>query len=339
MAKNLVFVSISVFQYWVLPVHMDAMTYRAQIVPFEQMHPPSWDKWLLGQNTALFQHGYDYAAYMDAGQGRTQGLQIWSGSTLAAQGVSFQYRLGPAVCSVLPAGLCTGPDFDLAALYQSARRAMAQKRLSATVITAPDGILAQAAAMTGGWDAIWHLPAAQDALPRMLKQKWRNRYAKALREGCTVAVSRPKSDAMAWLEAGEIAQRKTKGYRMLPADLPRSLAQHRGRAEAILVTARHSGQYVAAASFICFSDTATYFSGVTTPLGRTVSAQHAVLFAAATHLVKQGIKKINLGLVDTRKAPGLARFKLGTGAIPAARGHSYVQLGRARRDLQIHMRQ
>ncbi|MEO0413055.1 MAG: GNAT family N-acetyltransferase [Pseudomonadota bacterium] len=306
------------------------MTYHAVVTPLAQMQPRHWDGWLTAQAEPLFQHSYSYGEVMGTEFASPLCVQVYRKDTVAAQAICFSYRAGPIAWHIVPTGLCLGSGCEVQQAYRALLAALSDQRLSLCVISAPAGALPSNPVMTGGTDAIWNLPQTDTQLEQAMQQKWRNRLYKARTEDMTVDVGGADSSAMAWLEREEMAQRQVKKYRMLPANTPRRLAKASGAIAAICVAVRCSGQYVAAASFICFGSEAVYFSGVTTALGRPKSAQHLVLAHAAEFLVRRGYKRINLGLINTHAAPGLARFKLGTGAQASPRMSTYTSIGRTK---------
>lgn len=104
------------------------------------------------------------------------------------------------------------------------------------------------------------------------------------------------------------SQQKQRRYRGLPPgfinamspDLEVHIARLQDRIVAWMIFARHP-------------PTATYLMGCTTPDGRRSGAHHALLHRARTALASD-VTDIDLGTIDTETAPGLARFKLRSGA-------------------------
>ena len=76
--------------------------------------------------------------------------------------------------------------------------------------------------------------------------------------------------------------------------------------------------------------------GHTTAAGRAVSAHTLLLWQAADWLASKGHDRLDLGLINTEDAPGLARFKLGAGACARPLGGTWIwwpPLGRTLRPL------
>ena len=155
--------------------------------------------------------------------------------------------------------------------------------------------------------------------------KWRNRMLQADRAGVSVRSLPFHGEAHHWLIQKEAAQRRLKHYSTLPAALTAAFAQvNPGMAR--LFVAERDGAQLAAMLFLRHGPVATYQIGWSGAEGRAVSAHHLVLMCAADWLAAHGHLRLDLGSVDTEAAPGLARFKLGSGAQMRALGGSWLRL-------------
>lgn len=154
--------------------------------------------------------------------------------------------------------------------------------------------------------AIWRLDAD---LRAGLAGKWRNRLAAAERAGVT---THPGSRAtLDRLIVEEQRQRQDRGYRSLPAVFTQSLPP-----EAVRIWEwRQDGDLGAAMVFVRHGGSATYHLGWGSEVARRLGAHTVMLTAAASALQAEGVGWLDLGSVDTERRPGLARFKLGTGAV------------------------
>ena len=74
------------------------------------------------------------------------------------------------------------------------------------------------------------------------------------------------------------------------------------------------GENIASAVFLRHGNTATYHIASTSDRGRKISAGRLLLWRAFQEFSKNNVGCMDLGLIDTENAPGLARFKLGAGA-------------------------
>ena len=74
------------------------------------------------------------------------------------------------------------------------------------------------------------------------------------------------------------------------------------------------GQVHAAMCFVRHGTWATYHLGWADARARAVGAHGLMLWQAALSLRGEGVTTLDLGDINTETTPGLARFKLGTGA-------------------------
>ena len=153
--------------------------------------------------------------------------------------------------------------------------------------------------------AIW---ALGPDLRAGLAGKWRNRLVAAERAG--VEVRPGNRETLARLVAAEAVQRRQRGYRALPGAFTQALASGTLR----LWEWRRAGEMQAAMCFVVHDGSATYHLGWGSDLARQAGVHGLMLVTAAEALRGEGIAWLDLGSVDTERAPGLARFKLGTGA-------------------------
>lgn len=146
-----------------------------------------------------------------------------------------------------------------------------------------------------------------------MHQKWRNRLVRAEDSGLQVQRSVLPVDPGHWLLRAEEEQRKAKKYRGLPAGVAAAYSRENpGHAQ--IFTAYYKGECVAAMLFLIHGPSATYFIGHTTETGRGLNAHALLLSRASDWLAREAVDTLDLGTVDTVNAPGLARFKLGSGA-------------------------
>ena len=138
--------------------------------------------------------------------------------------------------------------------------------------------------------------------------KWRNRLGTA--EGAGVKVRRGGAGTLALLMGAEGAQRQVRRYRALPGVFTQALPL----ADLRLWDWRQAGTMGAAMAFVVHGKTATYHLGWASDAARSAGVHAVMLTRAAEALYSEGVRWLDLGSVDTEAAPGLARFKLGTGA-------------------------
>lgn len=80
--------------------------------------------------------------------------------------------------------------------------------------------------------------------------------------------------------------------------------------------------------FLLHGTTATYHVGWAAPAARRTHAHTLLMWQATTYLHQRGLTRLDLGTLDTEAAPGLARFKLGTGATARPLGATLLRLCR-----------
>lgn len=163
--------------------------------------------------------------------------------------------------------------------------------------------------MTPTTNALLELPVAIDTL----HGKWRNSLKRAQNSGLRSRhITCPSKMLLAILQTDQ-RQQADKSYRALPAEF--TLNWHQIAPDDLrLITVSKADETLASALFIRHGNIATYHIAHTTDQGRNLSAQRLALWRAFSDFAKQSVRQIDLGILDTVNAPGLARFKLGTGA-------------------------
>ena len=182
-------------------------------------------------------------------------------------------------------------------------RALA-RHMGATVATGPFRGAGIVPLITAPIHAEWDLTPEPSILRAGLHGKWRN----ALRRGEGLSLGRDDPRALADLLRHGAAQARARRYR----GLPDAFVTHWGE-QRLLLHCRHKGQLAAAMLFLIHGRAATYHLGWTSAEGRAWQAHRVMLWQGALSLRDRGVWRLDLGAVDAG-APGLARFKLGTGA-------------------------
>lgn len=252
-----------------------------------------------------------------------------AGETLA-QAQVVRRHIGPFPLTWLPRGPVWRPG-----LPPDTRHAV----LSALPRTLPGGLWIANAATAADADHLaahgYHplipgqtLTELDISLPeatRLARQhgKWRNRLRHAQSAGLTVTEAVFDPTLHASVLQKEAAQRHARRYRALPLGFTLAYAaQNPGAAR--IWSAHHKGQSVAHMLILTHGDTATYHIGWTGPEGRRLSAHTLLLWQAANALADRGVLRLDLGPADTTRSPGLARFKLGSGALAQRLGPSML---------------
>lgn len=209
-----------------------------------------------------------------------------------------------------------GPVWNRAADAQADRHAL--RRLARAATTSGRLTLAMPESGVQGFGlmplmtprhvALWDLRATKEDLLAAMHGKWRNRLRQSLARGVEAVPGAPRH--LPDLVVVEAGQRRARGYRTLPPAFTVALPADDLR----LWLWRAKGRVQAAMCFVCHGDWATYHMGHASPLAREVGAHGVMLWQAALALRDEGVTTLDLGDVNTDDAPGLAHFKLGTGA-------------------------
>lgn len=146
-----------------------------------------------------------------------------------------------------------------------------------------------------------------------LHGKWRNTLKKAEQSGLILGHAQCSPAALSRLLAADARHQKARGYRALPPEFSRAW-QNLSPGDLRLFTARKGTALHASALMLRHGNTASYHIAHCSPEGRESGAARLVLWRAFCDLAKAGVRQVDLGVIDTEKAPGLARFKLASGA-------------------------
>lgn len=163
-----------------------------------------------------------------------------------------------------------------------------------------------------------------DALAAM-SGKWRNRLFRA--KGHGLSVTHRPFDRLRdhWLLQADAAQQGVKGFRNYPARITRGYAaEGKGATSLFLVDGAHGP--LAALLFLNHAPRATYHIGWSSDEGRALNLHNLLMAHAIAHYRTRHFERLDLGQIDTRTAPGLARFKLGCGAEPRKLGGTWLRL-------------
>ena len=154
---------------------------------------------------------------------------------------------------------------------------------------------------------------------RRASETFRAQAGKPARMGLRPETRRPV-DAP-WLLEEDEEQRRRRGYR----GLPRTLLERLARLDGAEVRSLTTDRAIAGILLLRHGPVVTYLAGWSGDEGRAMGAHAALLAAAARDHAATGAVRMDLGTIDTVGAPGLARFKLSTGASPRRLGGSWVR--------------
>lgn len=209
---------------------------------------------------------------------------------------------------------------DLPQLLQQLKQAGLARTPLILSPDSPDPTLARLGAvplMSPAHVALLPLPRDPDQRRAALHQKWRNRLNHAAAQPLRLTRQNMPDDPGHWLLAADTAQQAARGYRSWPVPLTLAYArQNRGSAK--LFQAFEGRDPVAAMLILTHgsgaNSAATYHIAHSTARGRHLSAHNLLMWEVMSWLSAKGFHQLDLGVINTEDATGLARWKLGTGA-------------------------
>ena len=169
--------------------------------------------------------------------------------------------------------------------------------------------------MTGYSTVMLDLTQSEAQLREGLDRKWRNRVFRPLRSAPLQVQFKPDMRDCRHLLERELEQRASRNFHGLPTDFVPAFIDGHERPELgyFVATTRHEGRVIASMLFLLHGDGATYHIGWSDEEGRKLSAHNVMLWQAMLHLKKQGVRRLDLGGINTHDLPGISRFKLATG--------------------------
>lgn len=167
--------------------------------------------------------------------------------------------------------------------------------------------------LTGYHTPLIDLAQGSAAVRTGMEGRWRNRLVAAESEKLRIETARG-GRLLDWLVERNAALGRQRGVALPKPRLVRALVQASGPPRTLIVAVLRKNEPLAAGLFLRHGPDATYYVSHTTAAGRETSATNLMMWAAITRLADAGVRMLDLGGVDTRAAPGLARFKLGLGS-------------------------
>lgn len=242
-------------------------------------------------------------------------------------------RLGAvALCSRGPLWLRPLAAADKALAYRALKRTLPLRGLRFLLVTpeeaagAPNGLSPLRRVITGMSTVMIDLTQAPDLLRAGLEHRWRNRLVGGERSGLSVQRIGAHPAQLRWLIDAELAQRQQKRLSGLPAPFFDSYLQARTPAPPAMLALRADAgrERVAAMLFLLHGAAATYEIGWSGERGRELHAHNLLLWQAIAELQARGVRRLDLGGVNTERSAGLARFKLGTGGAVLTLAGTYL---------------
>ncbi|CUH89015.1 putative protein involved in methicillin resistance [Phaeobacter sp. CECT 5382] len=171
--------------------------------------------------------------------------------------------------------------------------------------------------------ALLQIAPCSDTRRAGLHQKWRNRLNHATGHDLRVTRQNMPDNSEHWLFKADLIQQHQRQYRSWPVPLTLAYARE-NKGQAKLFQALQGKEILAAVLILRHGDSASYHISHTTALGKVLSAHNLLLWEAISWLAQKGCRQLDLGVINTEDAPGLARFKLGTGAKVSQLGGTWL---------------
>ena len=157
------------------------------------------------------------------------------------------------------------------------------------------------------------LTLPSSALRSNLGDKWRNQLNKAHRAGVTIETDNSEA-SFDWLLVRYEEMMETRAFKGLPAPLVRHMWQQpRSPGELHVLRAVLRGTWIAAMLIFRHGTTSTALVAWTGAEGRKVNANNAIIWQAIAAAKASGSRWFDVGDVDDKGPPGLARWKRGLG--------------------------
>lgn len=283
-----------------------------------------WDAWHRTAAAALQQDWAYGEAMREGAVGCLRARVEAEGRTVAiAQFISVRLAMvvGTALCARGPVFLEPLDDGARALVYRSLKRSV-PIRWPRAMFLSPDetpeailGVRRLRRVVTGYATVVLDLSRDAEALRAAMHPKWRNRLVAAERAGLAVQRVGGKPAQYQWLLDKEEHQRRRRGYLATPTHFVASYqAAKPAGADAVLTLRVDVGREPAAAMmFLVHGEAATYHIGWAGEKGRELDAHNLLLWQAMLQLKARGVRRLDLGGVNTQSGAGIARFKIGSG--------------------------
>jgi hypothetical protein len=226
-----------------------------------------------------------------------------------------------ALCSLGPVWLQSLSGADKAAVYQAIRKTMPLNNLRVVAVTPQEragpelGLSRWRRVMTGHSTVMLDLSMSMEALRAQLDKRWRHRLGGAENAELTVHRVGTNAGQYRWLLDAEMQQREQRGLHGLPLHFFDLYVPSRRQPTQTMLTLRADvgRDRVAGMMFLIHGEAATYQVGWTSDAGRDLHAHNLILWKGIEALRERGIRKLDLGGVNTTRSAGIARFKMSTG--------------------------
>ena len=169
--------------------------------------------------------------------------------------------------------------------------------------------------MTGMSTVMLDLTPSMESLRAQLDRRWRHRLVGGEASEMTIHRVGTNPSQFRWVLEAEMQQRSTKGLEGLPIEFFEHYVASRPQTAKTILTLRTDvgRDRIAAMMFLIHGEAAIYHVGWTTDAGRDLHAHNLLLWKGMEELKVRGIRRLDLGGVNTIRSAGIARFKMSTG--------------------------
>ena len=294
-------------------------------VNWDTLSYPEWDAHHAAA-TAPLQQDWAYGACMKTlGVGVLRALVEQDGAPVALAQFIVRRMVGGlanmALCSLGPVWLQPLSGADKARVYKALKKTIPLKNLRVVAFTpleaqGPElGLSRWRRVMTGHSTVMLDLQPELEVLRAQLDGRWRYSLARAEESSLTIHRVGTNAGQYRWLLDAEMQQREQRGLHGLPLQFFDLYVPSRQQPTKTILTLRADvgRDRVAGMMFLIHGESATYQVGWTNDAGREHNAHNLILWNAIQELRERGVRKLDLGGVNTTRSAGIARFKIGTG--------------------------
>ena len=226
-----------------------------------------------------------------------------------------------ALCTRGPIWLKPLSPVDEAQVYAAIKKTIPLRGLRLVLFT-PEITVGQAhglspwrRVLTGMSTVMLDLTPSVDSLRAQLDKRWRHRLVGGEASEMTIHRVGTNPSQFRWVLETEMQQRRKKGLEGLPMEFFEHYVASRAQTAKTILTLRADmgRDRIAAMMFLIHGEAAIYHVGWTTDKGRDLHVHNLLLWKAIEELKSRGIRKLDLGGVNTIRSAGIARFKMSTG--------------------------
>ncbi|WOI54588.1 lipid II:glycine glycyltransferase FemX [Parvularcula sp. LCG005] len=293
-------------------------------VEWDALSAKEWSSLLAKAPIATFQQSYGFGEVIRAHRGGIFRVQLLAdGKTVGLAQIHTRRLAGLATLATLmlgPVWLADHVPVDIkAALYSQLKKTLPVKGVHAFVVMPWEGDEGPASlglkqVVTPYHTALINLEPTEDDLLAGLDRSWRNKLRGAQKSSVRISPLGRTEQQYGWLLQKEREQQKRIGYRAMPVGLVPAWAEQTGQQALYGWEAKMGDERLGGILCLRHGTTATYHIGWASEAGKKAKVMNLLLWTAMTALKKKGVRILDLGGLDTDHGPGIATFKLASGA-------------------------